>query len=379
MTPDQKKLKPPQYIDKQEEFERLIQELKGEKTLAVDTEANSLFAYKEQVCLLQISSHKGDFIIDPLTVDELTPIGAIFADTKIEKIFHASEYDLLILNDEFGFKFRNIFDTMLAAQILGKKNLGLDAILVDMFGIKVNKKYQRANWGKRPLSPDMLQYAQIDTHYLIGVRENLARELNEQGLDPIAAEDFARACHVHRHEKEEKYAAMWKINGAKKLSPQKAAVLLSLWKYRDQFAKKINQPVFKVLNSQSLVPLAEHSPTDTDQLLQLELVGKKAINRHAEGLIKAIKRGLESTPVYPPQKESPDEAFLAREKALRDWRKSTARKMKVNSAVVLPRDLLYSLVLVNPTSKKELAQVLVDVPWRFKRFGDQILSVLRDI
>jgi ribonuclease D len=125
--------------------------------------------------------------------------------------------------------------------------------------------------------------------------------------------------------------------------------------------------------------LAEHSPTDTDQLQQLDLVGKKAINRHAEGLIKAIKKGLESTPVSPPQKESPDEAFLTREKVLRDWRKSTARKMKVNSAVVLPRDLLYSLVLANPTSKKELAQVLVDVPWRFEKFGDQILSVLRDI
>ena len=109
MTPNQKKLKPPQFIDKQEEFERIIRDLKKEKILAVDTEANSLYAYKEQVCLLQISSGKGDYIIDPLTVDELAPVSEIFADPKTEKVFHASEYDLLILNEEFGFKFQNIF------------------------------------------------------------------------------------------------------------------------------------------------------------------------------------------------------------------------------------------------------------------------------
>ena len=376
MTPNDITLKSPQYVEQQTVFDNLILELKGEKILAIDTEANSLYAYREQVCLIQISTPKKDYILDPLVLENITPLGDLFSNPGIEKVFHASEYDILILDDEYGFRFQNLFDTMLAAQILGWEKLGLDSLLEEMFGVRVNKKYQRANWGKRPLSQDMLRYAQMDTHYLIKIRHRLASELEKKGLHPIASEDFSRACQVHRQEREEKIATYWRINGAKKLPPQKAAVLVSLCEYRDRIGQKINQPVFKVLSSQTLLLLADKCPTSTKQLLQMDLVGKTAVNRHAEGLIKAIKAGLASDPVYPPQRERIDNSFLAREKALRHWRKQTAQKMNVNSAVVLPRELLYAVVSANPTTRQELAAVLEDVPWRLERFGDDILSVL---
>lgn len=376
MTPNDINLKPPQFVKQQTVFDNLILELKREKILAVDTEANSLYAYREQVCLIQISTSKKDYILDPLALENITPLGDLFFDPGIEKVFHASEYDILILDDEYDFRFQNLFDTMLAAQILGRDKLGLDSLLEEMFGIRVNKKYQRANWGKRPLPEDMLRYAQVDTHYLIKIRHKLASELEKKGLHPIAEEDFSRACRVHRQEREKKIADYWRINGARKLPPQKAAVLASLCDYRDQIGRKINQPVFKVLSSQALLHLAEKCPTSTKQLLQMDLVGKSAVKRHAEGLVKAIQAGLASDPVYPPQRERIDNSFLAREKALRDWRKQTALKMNVNSAVILPRELLYAVVSANPTTRQELAEILENVPWRLERFGDDILSVL---
>ena len=369
----------PKFINKQPVFEELMGHLKNEKILAIDTEANSLFAYREQVCLIQISTNSEDYIIDPLALVDLAPLGRIFKNSDIEKVFHASEYDILIMYDDFKFEFRNLFDTMLAAQILGREKLGLDTLMEEIVGIKVNKKYQRADWGKRPLSDDMLQYAQMDTHHLIKIRQVLAAELEEQGLTSIALEDFKRACQVHRQPKEENIASCWRINGARKLSPKKAAVLARLCEYREDVAKKKDLPVFKVLSAKTLLLLAEESPTSVNQLLSLNIPGGKAIQRHAKGLVDAIQNGMTSKPELPPRKKRLDDSYLAREKALRDWRKITARKMNVNSAVVLPREILYSLISSNPKNRSELALVLKEVPWRLERFGDDILSILLNI
>ena len=379
MSSPTKYLPAPEFINKQPAFEELMEYLQQEKILAIDTEANSLFAYKEQVCLIQISTDTKDYIVDPLPLDDLTSLGMVFKNPEIEKVFHASEYDILIMHDDFDFEFNNLFDTMLAAQILGREKLGLDTLLEEIVGIKVNKKHQRANWGKRPLPNDMLQYAQMDTHYLIKIRQALAVELKEKGFTAIAAEDFKLACQVHRQPKEENVASCWRINGARKLPPQKAAVLEKLCEYREDAAKKRNLPVFKVLSAKTLLLLAEESPTSVNQLQKLNIPGGKSLQRHAEGLVSAIQVGLSSKPELPPRRGRLDDSYLAREKALRDWRKIKARKMKVNSAVVLPREILYNLVSNNPKTRAELATVLKDVPWRLERFGDDILSILSKV
>lgn len=371
-----KTLQPPIFIDQQSDFDTLINKLKSEPVLAVDTEANSLFAYQEQVCLIQISSAASDYIIDPLTLQNLNALGELFNDQAVEKVFHASEYDLLILHEDFGFEFQNLFDTMIAAQILGREKLGLDAMLEEFFGLKVDKKYQRSNWGKRPLPEDMLRYAQVDTHYLIKIRHYLAAELEEKDLTLIAAEDFNLARQIYLHHVEDKTAPCWRINGARKLSPQKAAVLSSLCQYREDIARKTNKPVFKVLGAGTLLKLAEQAPNSEAQLMKLDLPGKKNLQRHAAGLIKSIREGLSAEPLYPPKRKQMDDSYLARENALRNWRKTTARKMKVNSAVVLPRELLYKLISKNPQTYTDLEDILKDVPWRREKFGDEILSVI---
>ena len=378
MAKQSHELRPPIFIDQQSDFDALVKKLTSESVLAVDTEANSLFAYQEQVCLIQLSSASADYIIDPLSLKNLTSLGELFNDPAVEKVFHASEYDLLIMHEDFQFEFQNLFDTMIAAQILGRNKLGLDALLWEFVGLKVDKKFQRSNWGKRPIPEDMLHYAQVDTRYLIKIRHILAEELKEKDLCSIAAEDFARACLVHHNHKEDKLAPCWRINGARKLSPQEAAVLSSLCQYREEFARKINKPVFKVLGAKTLLMLAEETPTSEAQLMKLDLPGKRNLQRHSGGLIKAIQAGLSSKPIYPPKKERLDNSYLIRENALRDWRKLTARKMNVNSAVILPRELLYKAVSENPQTWGELEVVLKDVPWRREKFGEKIISVLKN-
>ena len=149
-----------------------------EALLAIDTESNSLHAYQEQVCLIQLSTRSADFIIDPLVVESLDPLGDLIADPAIETVFHAAEYDIMCLKRDFQFTFSSLFHTMLAARICGAERLGLASMLDEHFGVKANKKFQRANWGERPLSRDMLHYAQLDTHFLPRLRDYWRQQLD---------------------------------------------------------------------------------------------------------------------------------------------------------------------------------------------------------
>ena len=142
----------------------------------MDTESNSLYAYQEQVCLIQFSTRDKDYLIDTLALEDLSILGPIFHSDKILKVFHAAEYDLICLFRDYGFRFDYLFDTMVAARILGLPQIGYGPLLDQYFDIKMNKKYQRANWGKRPLNPEMLEYARQDSHYLIALQELLRAE-----------------------------------------------------------------------------------------------------------------------------------------------------------------------------------------------------------
>ena len=152
----------PELVTKPERFQRVVDALLNQPIVSVDTESNSLFAYREQVCLIQFSIPGHDYLVDPLALKNIRALGRVFANPHIEKIFHAAEYDLLTLQRDFGFEFRNLFDTMVAARILGRSRVGLGSLLEDEFGIHLQKKFQRANWGRRPLPPEMVRYASKD-------------------------------------------------------------------------------------------------------------------------------------------------------------------------------------------------------------------------
>ena len=359
-------------------LKKLTQVLAAQTILAVDTESNSLFAYREQVCLIQFSTREADYLIDPLALPDLSLLGPIFADPQIQKTFHAAEYDLLCLKRDFNFSFNNLFDTMVAARILGRKEVGLGSILETEFNLQVDKRHQRANWGQRPLPAYLLDYARQDTHCLIELGERLERQLEEKGLAALAQEDFRRLCMVEANPENGK-SACWRVNGAHKLSPQQTAVLQELCIYRDEVARQRNRPLFKVISDHTLLAIASDLPESMDQLKGLPGMTKHQLDRHGKSLLQAVQRGLQAKPIHRPHNARPDDQFLARVEALKQWRKHKATELEVESDIILPRDLLHALANQNPLEMDTLSECLRDVPWRCTKYGEELLVVLKKV
>jgi ribonuclease D len=372
-----KSLPEPILIRTQAKLQNLVDTLSRQSRIAVDTEANSLYAYREKVCLIQFSIPGSDYLVDPLGIDNLSPLEKIFNHPKIEKIFHAAEYDLIILKRDFGFDFTRLFDTMIAARILGYKSIGLGSILKSQFGVVINKKYQRANWGRRPLPKEMLTYAQLDTHYLIPLRNRLKSELDSRNRWELAREDFIRACNIELKDHQQSDTNCWRINGVRDLNKQQIAVLHELCHYRNQKARDLDRPLFKVISSQSLLNIAAVIPHDLGELETVPGVSQKQVNWIGDELLVAVQQGLNKKPPPRPRQKRPSDQYLNRLDALRSWRKITARKLGVPSDVILPKDLLYILVEQNPKSPEEVEKLLQSVPWRLKQYGEEIFYLLR--
>lgn len=368
----------PKLITKQADLGHLVEYLLAQPIVAVDTESNSLFAYREQVCLIQFSIPGKDYLVDPLMLENISSLGEIFSHPNIEKVFHAAEYDLLTLRRDFGFVFSNLFDTMAAARILGKKRVGLGSLLEDEFGVQLEKKYQRADWGKRPLPHPMLQYASLDTHYLIRLRNLLAGGLEKRKRWPVAAEDFSRLTKVNGTPPEPHGVDVWRVSGVYDLKPQQVTILKHLAEYREERAKSLDRPLFKVIGDKTLIAIAEIAPKTLDELTDLPGMTPGQIRRHGKAMLQAVLDGQQDHPTKRPRSVYLDDRIVNLIEALREWRKQKARKIGVESDIVLPRDVLEKIGHALPDSMDALAELMKDVPWRFQEYGDQIFSITQD-
>jgi ribonuclease D len=377
MSPNQEFF--PDLISDPQDLKRLVERLSREPVISVDTESNSLYAYQEQVCLIQFSAAGKDFLVDPLALEDLSPLGKIFADEKIEKVFHAAEYDIICLHRDFDFEFANLFDTMWAARVSGREAIGLSSLLEEEFGVKADKRYQRADWGKRPLSDAMLAYARLDTHYLITLRNRLRAELVEKGRLELAQEDFVRMERLYERATLNGNApACWeRISGTRDLDPQQMAILKALCEYREQVASQRNRPVFKVLGDATLVKIASTCPVSLDELESLDHISTRQVRQYGEALLAAVREGLNAPPIKPKPGPRPDPAALNRMDAVRMWRKLEAKKLGVESDVVLPRDLMVEVVEHNPRSLEALQGLLAEVPYRQEHWGRGLLEAVR--
>lgn len=365
----------PVWVDHPAAFEGMTADLNRCQTLSVDTESNSLFVFKEQVCLIQFSTGSRDYLVDPLALSDLSGLGPIFASPQVEKVFHAAEYDLICLKRDFGFEFSNIFDTMTAARILGRAEVGLAALLGAEFGIQLDKRFQRADWGRRPLPHAQMDYARLDTFYLAALRNRMIKALQDAGRWELAQEDFLRECRVTIPANGN--APCWRITGSQDLTAQQAAVLAELCSYRDGWARAKNVPPFKVLSNQKLLDLAMNCPNRMSVLYEMKLLSPRELELHGEPLLAAVHRGLAAAPLRRPVYQRPDEAYLDRVERLRSWRKDTGLQLGVPSDVILPKDAMEKIAGENPHSLAALESCMQDLPWRFGRFGEEILSRLR--
>jgi ribonuclease D len=367
-------LPPPVWIAEAQALNRLAGILASEPRLAVDTESNSLHAFREQVCLVQFSSSTTDYLVDPLEIHDLSSLAPIFCNPEIEKVFHAAEYDIICLNRDFGITFANIFDTMQAARILGYKQVGLDSILAEKLGISLNKRYQKADWGERPLSLEMLNYARLDTHHLLALRDSLQTELQERGRWQLAREEFARLAKGNGISKPE-IPSWQRVKGTQHFSRRQLTILHELCLWREGQAKKMSRPVFKVLDDKRLVAIALTTPKSARDLETLSLTPRQ-IYLYGEEILLAIGRGRVAGLIELPITHRTDQAILDRLNCLSDWRKAVAQKIGVESDVILPKPWMNAIAGHNPGNLHELETLMPDSPWRLATFGEEILRTI---
>lgn len=368
-------LQPPVWVDDLNKLERMVDELSAHPRLAVDTESNSLHAFREQVCLVQFSTPKRDYVVDPLVFDNLDLLAPLFANPENEKIFHAAEYDLVCLKRDYGFEFSNLFDTMQAARILGYQHVGLDNILAEKFGVKVDKRHQKANWAARPLTRAQLDYARMDTHFLIPLRDMLEIELRENNRWGFASDDFALACHVDAP-REKTNGASWKrFSTRKDVTPRELTILSELCLCRDAIAERMDRPPFKVIPDSLLLDIAKNPPEKDVDLAGIGL-SPKQIHLWGDAILAATRRGEASPLVKREQAERPKDAMLKRLDKLKTWRKKVAEQMTVESDIILPKDFLYELAENPPKDVGALKSVMRESPFRFEKFGDQIYKLI---
>jgi ribonuclease D len=363
------------WVDRQDKFEHMVAELSAQSCIAVDTESNSLHAYRERVCLIQFSTHKKDYVVDPLVLQDLSALAPLFANPKIEKIFHAAEYDLLCLKRDYGFEFANLFDTMQAARILGYAFVGLDNLLAEKFGIKIDKRHQKADWGARPLTSAQVDYARFDTHYLFQLRDVMEGELREKGRWELALEDFALACKVGEPKEKNNGAAWKRFAGRKDLSTRELTIVSELCVCRDRIAEKLDRPVFKVISDDILLDIARKLPEKDVDLAGIGL-STKQINLWGEDILAATKRGVEAPLVKREQAKRPSDALLRRLEKLKVWRKKLAKEMSVESDIILPKTYLNVLAETPPKNLQELEVAMKESPTRFDKYGTEIYRLI---
>ncbi len=368
-------LKPPIWVNTKQLLQKMMEDLVTQSRVAVDTESNSLHAFREQVCLIQFSSTNADYLVDPLVLKDLSLLAPIFSDPKIEKIFHAAEYDLVCLRRDFNFSFANLFDTMQAARILGYPAVGLDRLLGDKFKIQTDKRHQKANWAARPLTKEQIHYARLDTHYLFALRDVLEDELRKKDRLVSAKEDFARACLFEEHKKKVIGESWGRFAARKDLSLRELTILAFLCNWRDTEAEKLNRPPYKVIMDDVFVLLVKNPPQQKVDLSAMGL-SERQIGLWGEGVLAAIRRGVAAPLVERKQVEAKNDAFLRRLEKLKAWRKNLGLEMGVESDVILPKPYLSALAENPPKNAAELALVMKDSPSRVEKYGAQILKLL---
>lgn len=369
-------LSPPLWIDTTTAVTNLAENLQRFNKIAIDTESNSLHAYKEQVCLIQFSIPGVDYLVDPLKIKDLTCLSPIFGSENIEKIFHASEYDIICLKRDYGYKFNKIFDTMIASRVLGTREIGLNNLLKMEFGVELDKRYQKANWGKRPLPGEYLSYARMDTHYLIQLRDILRERLIQVNLLDLAMEEFARMTRVEPSTPETADKEIWRVKGARDLNGRQLAILLELLRWRDGVAKRTNRPPFKIISSDQLVQIALCESINLNSLKEDHRLSKLQIERYGKDLILAFNAGKSARPIKYLQNERMNRATRERVDRLKIFRKNAASRMKVESDIILPREVLYDLAVAPPKDWDAFIERMKLYPWRLDHFGKEIFTAI---
>ncbi|MEZ4659386.1 MAG: HRDC domain-containing protein [Caldilineaceae bacterium] len=379
-------------------FAAMMAHLRTQSIIAIDTESDSLYSYYPKVCLIQISTatpslntaatnetdlNVVDFLLDPLRFADFGALNDLLADPAKEIILHAAGNDILTMQRDFGFSFNHIFDTQLAARILGWQHSGLARLLEEHFGIISDKKMQLTDWGQRPLTAQQITYAQMDTHFLLALRQIQMQELIECGRVEEAQEAFELLSHIDFQERTPTERSFWQMRITRKMDRKDTGVLEALWLWREQEAQRQNRPPFKIMTDAVLAQIAQRRPSTPKKLRNIQGIGGGQASRYAKAILRTIEEGVKRPLPEPPEQKPRPEALLdpdmqARYDALRQWRTRRATERGVDPDIVFSNDTLLSIALRQPTTESALQQIAEIGPWRARTYGPEIFKIVGD-
>ena len=368
-------------IENNADLERIALELQKEPAIGVDLEGDSMFHYKEKVCLLQISTRSLNIVIDPLSVGDFAPLAPIFADARIRKVFHGADYDIRSLYRDFGIEVHSLFDTQIAAKFLGLRETGLASLLKDKFCVLSDKKYQKKDWSQRPLPADMLQYAVQDICYLLPLSDILEKKLMENGRLFCVEEESELLSRVRPNSSGIRPFFL-SFKGAARLDPRSLAVLEKILCFRDQVARRRDRPHFKVMGNKPIMEIVRMKPMAQSDFAGIIGLSRKQIEHMGGSLIEKIKEGLdlpeEELPVYPNRSgERLRYKEAARVKALKEWRERVGGKIGIDSSLVCTNAQIRALAIANPEEPEGMECIKEIRKWQIKLFGPNICNVLQ--
>lgn len=360
----------------------LTAELASEPLIAADTEAAGYHRYSDAVCLLQLSTRDRTWLVDTMAVGSLNPIAEAFEEPGIEIVFHDADYDLRLLDRDFGLDVRGLFDTKIAARFAGERAFGLGSLLEAELGIELEKKYQRADWAKRPLSTDMLEYAAMDTRYLPRLRDLLSARLREMGRLHWAEEEFRISeltKWVTSGVDEEGYL---RLKDTRDLDRRSMAALRELYQWREGVAEGRDVAPFRVIGNDILVETARRLPANTQELAQVPKLNQANARRWGGDLLAAVERArrlpeseLPERPRRPrrPERDPEVEERVERLKVARD---READRLDLERGFLMPRSQLEDIARQAPSSEAALASISGIREWQVEAVGTALVRAL---
>ncbi len=365
-------------IQTRKDWEKTLKIISIEPKIAIDLEANSLYEYPGEICLIQISVRGFDFLLDPLAHFSFPELGELLSNKNILKIFHASEYDLRLLWKQYKWQITNLFDTMLAGKLLGCKQLGLVSLLKTFLNVQHDKKFQKSNWKHRPLSNQQLSYAYRDSHYLIPLAEVLQKQLEEKGLWDEAQEifnDFSKGIIIE--EEEQKSIQFYKTFRSKNLPEKNLKILQKLFFFREELGQSLHILPNKLISNKCLLNISKKIPETLDELNLITGIHSISNKIKKQELLEVILKTVNSEePLYtPPVNNNPQ--IKNRTSLLLQWRKQKSIMRDIDSDAILPKNKLFLLALYGPKTISELEQLEILGPVRLKMYGEEIINIFK--
>ena len=367
-------------IETNTQLQEIAHHIQNQDIIAVDLEANSLFAYKECISLIQVSTYDNDYVIDPLSITNLEPLLCVLRDPSVRKVMHGSDFDIVSFKRDYNTNIVNLFDTLIAARFLRYPGLGLAALIEKHFGYHIDKKYQKHNWAQRPLLEEHLDYARGDTHWLLSLYDLLTISLKRVNLLEATLEESTILTEKEWNGKGAQENQFVRLKGFRTLDLVEKKKVRAIWELREEIAEQRDVPSFRIFSNHSIIPLAlaDIEGSEYNNILRNSPIGWD------KSKLKEILLAVETDnrPIVVPEGTLKPQSGPHTEKilnAIREWRNAKVETEKIDPVIVFSNDQMKEIARSIPQTPEELAEIPGIRKWQCHLYTEEILSLVDSV